>query len=107
MNEDRLIVLCTVPDGETAAAIAARLVKDSLAACVNILPAVTSVYVWDGEVQNDAEQLLVIKTRSGVFQALEKAVLELHPYELPEIIAVPIQYGLSGYLTWIDQTTGS
>ncbi|MGA7800904.1 MAG: divalent-cation tolerance protein CutA [Gammaproteobacteria bacterium] len=107
MSEDRLVALCTVPDAETAAAIAARLVQDRLAACVNVLPGIMSVYTWQGEVQQDSEQLLIIKTRQSVFEALQKAVCELHPYELPEVIAVAIADGLPGYLSWIDDSTGS
>ena len=107
MSEDRLVALCTVPDTETATTIAARLVQDRLAACVNVLPGITSVYAWQGEVHKDNEQLLVIKTRQSVFQALQKTVCELHPYELPEVIALTIADGLPGYLSWIDDSTGS
>lgn len=101
---DHQIILCTCPNGETADAIASALVARQLAACVNIVPGLRSVYVWQGEVQHDSEQLLLIKTRSDRFTALEQAILELHPYELPEIVAVPITAGLDPYLGWIDDT---
>lgn len=107
MSEDRVVGLCTVPDRDTAAAIAARLVHERLAACVNVLPAVTSIYLWQGAVQQDNELLLIIKTRRSVFEALQNTICELHPYELPEVIAVPITDGLPAYLSWIDDSTGS
>ena len=107
MDDSRQLVLSTVPDRDTAERIATTLVTERLAACVNILPAVTSIYHWHGEVQKDAELLLLIKTRSSCYPQLEMRLTSLHPYELPEIIAVPIEAGLAGYLQWIQDNTGS
>jgi len=107
MPEQRLVVLCTAPDRAVAERIAEALVVEGLAACVNILPGISSVYQWQGRVETDSELLLIIKSRQGVYQRLEQRVVELHPYELPEVIAVPITDGLTGYLTWVDEMTGS
>jgi len=101
---DHQLLLCTCPDDASAEAIAGALVSERLAACVNIVTGLRSIYVWDGEVQNDAERLLLIKSRADCYTRLEKTIVEMHPYELPEIIAVPIQTGLAPYLTWIDDT---
>ncbi|WP_096364576.1 divalent-cation tolerance protein CutA [Thiohalobacter thiocyanaticus] len=103
MKDKYCIVLVTAPEAD-ARTIARALVAQDLAACVNIVANLTSVYRWQGEVEEDTEQLLVIKTRRDVLEALKAAVLEAHPYELPEIIAVPIVDGLSGYLDWIDES---
>ncbi len=106
MPEQHLIVLSTAPDQAVAQHIAGALVDERLAACVNILPQVTSVYSWQGKREFDAEVLLIIKTRQGVYQKLQQRLVALHPYELPEIVAVPLVGGLAGYLGWIDQMTG-
>lgn len=106
MAEQSLIVLCTVPDPSAGERIAQALVAEELAACVNLLPQVTSVYRWEGRVETDSELLMIIKTRRGVYQKLEERIVALHPYELPEVIAVPIAEGLAGYLSWIDAMTG-
>jgi len=100
-----LLVLCTCPDQATAQDIANQLVDQALAACVNILPGLTSVYQWQGKRETAREHLLLIKTTDAAYQALEQAVTELHPYELPEVIAVPITQGLNSYLQWIEQQT--
>ncbi|MDH5445845.1 MAG: divalent-cation tolerance protein CutA [Gammaproteobacteria bacterium] len=105
-NNPYLIVLCTCPDEQTATVIADRLVEEGLAACVNILPGIMSVFQWQGKIEHDDEYLLVIKTQESRYQDLEIMVQQLHPYELPEIIAVSIERGLSGYLEWIDRSTG-
>ena len=91
----------------TAKELAKRLVAARLAACVNILPGLTSVYEWKGAAESDSELLLLAKTTEAGYPALEKALREAHPYELPEIICVPIVAGLSGYLKWIDQNVGA
>ena len=103
MTETYCIVLVTAPEAD-ARNIARTLVGQDLAACVNIMPNLTSVYRWEGKVEEDTEHLLVIKTRRDALEALKAAVLEAHPYELPEIIAVPIVDGLNGYLDWIDES---
>lgn len=106
MSEQRLIVLCTAPDQSAAEHIAGALVDERLAACVNILPGVTSIYSWQGKREADREVVLIIKTREGVYQSLEQRIVALHPYELPEVVAVPLVGGLAGYLGWIDEMTG-
>lgn len=100
---DHLLVYCTCPDQGSAQSIANTLVDKGLAACVNILPGVHSVYRWAGKRENAQEHLLTIKTLHNTYEPLEQAIVEMHPYELPEIIAVPITHGLAGYLAWIDE----
>ena len=101
MTNDTQIVLCTVPDEATARRIASALVAENLAACVNIVPGITSVYRWKGAMETAAELLLIIKTTLGVYTRLQDRIHALHPYELPEIIAVSIDQGLPDYLAWI------
>ena len=96
------LVLCTCPDTETAGRLAAELVERRLAACVNIVPGVTSVYRWQGKIETESEVLLLVKTRSDRYQEVEEALLEHHPHELPEVVAVSLEQGLSGYLAWLD-----
>lgn len=100
-----LACLCTCPDAATAARIAETLVGERLAACVNVLPGVGSVYRWDGRVERAEEVLLVIKTVRARLDALTARVVELHPYELPEVLAVDVAGGLPGYLAWIEDAT--
>lgn len=102
MNTDHVIILCTCPDRETALKLAEAVVDRELAACANIVPGLASVYRWKGRRETAEESLLLIKTRLAAYPELEKAVRALHPYELPEIIAVPIERGLPEYLAWID-----
>ena len=82
--------------------LACALVEEHLAACVNILPGARSVYQWRGKVEKEQELVLLMKTRSDRLAALEARLLELHPYELPELIVVPVVGGLSPYLSWIE-----
>ncbi|NQT34649.1 divalent-cation tolerance protein CutA [bacterium] len=96
-----LLVQITVPDRETADSIAHALVEKRLAACVNILPGLTSVYRWKGETCKDAELLLLIKTIRSCFDSLKDVVIDLHPYDLPEIIGTDVSHGLDGYLKWV------
>lgn len=96
-----LACLTTCPDAATAGRIAEALVGEGLAACVNVLPGVTSIYRWQGAVERAGEVLLLIKTTEGGFAALEERLVALHPYELPELIAVPIGLGLPPYLDWV------
>jgi len=100
-----LIVYCTCPPGEKALDLAEALVQERLAACVNVLAGVTSFFHWEDKLQTAAEFLLVIKTRADRYAELEARIRELHPYELPEIVAVPIEAGLPDYLQWIDRET--
>ncbi|HEX3764252.1 MAG TPA: divalent-cation tolerance protein CutA [Kofleriaceae bacterium] len=96
-----LVVLSTFPDGETAARIARALVDDRLAACVNLLPTVRSIYRWQGEVCDEAETLAVIKTTAERFSALAAKIAELHPYQVPEVVALPLADGHPPYLAWL------
>lgn len=102
-NPDRYcVILCTCPDQTSAELIANTLVKNKLAACVNIVPGLTSIYQWQGNLEKSQELLLIIKSRSEVFSSVENAILTHHPYELPEIISIPLKNGFSNYLSWID-----
>ena len=102
------IIISTCPDIETAEQLASRLVDTHLAACVNIIPGVRSIYVWKGERQSDNEVILLIKAPDSAYPAIENLIRDLHPYELPEIIAVDIKGGLPEYLAWLqEQTAGS
>jgi len=96
------VVLCTCPNEVSAETIANTLVREKLAACVNIVPGLTSIYQWQGNLEKSQELLLVIKSKSDVFSNVENAILAHHPYELPEIISIPIVNGFSNYLAWID-----
>lgn len=97
------LVLCTCPEGDTAKSLAETLVGEHLAACVNILPGLTSVYAWQGAVESSLESLLLMKTERQVYPRLETRLRELHPYQLPEIVAIDIERGLPDYLNWISQ----
>lgn len=101
-QDNYCIIFCTCPDVASSEKIAGELVEKHLAACVNLIPNITSVYQWQGNLEKSQEFLLVIKTRSKMFESVEKAILGLHPYELPEIISIPLQEGFSNYLSWID-----
>ncbi|MCU0808218.1 MAG: divalent-cation tolerance protein CutA [Candidatus Contendobacter sp.] len=107
MSLSPLIILCTCPDLATAERIAETVVGERLAACVNIVPGLTSIYYWEGQIQRDAELLLLIKTRQEVYPLLEARIRQLHPYQIPEIIALPIQTGAAAYLDWIADNTGA
>ena len=107
MSPSPLIILCTCPDPATAERIAETVVGERLAACVNIVPGLTSIYRWEGQIQRDAELLLLIKTRQAVYPLLEARIRELHPYQTPEIVALPIQTGSAAYLDWIARNSGA
>ena len=94
--------MCTVPDEETAGQIADALVSEKLAACVNIIPSVMSVYRWNDTIEHNRELMLFIKTGAAVWPLLKTRILALHPYELPEIIAVPIHTAHADYTQWIE-----
>lgn len=96
------LVLTTYPGEEAAKQFAERLIVRQLAACVNVLPEMTSVYYWEGEVEHGKECQLFIKTLKSKFEDLSQYIVENHPYELPEIIEVPITSGLPSYLSWIN-----
>lgn len=96
-----LLCYCTCPNAESAQHLAQALVGESLAACVNRIPCIQSTYRWHGAVTTDSEELLLIKTTAARFEALKERVLALHPYELPELIAVPVERGHAAYLDWV------
>ena len=101
-----LLCYCSCPDAAGAQAIATALVDERLAACVSCLPGVSSTYRWQGTVATDSEELLLIKTTATRFDVLKARLLQLHPYELPELIAVPVEFGHTAYLDWVRQTVG-
>jgi periplasmic divalent cation tolerance protein len=99
-----IVVFVTAPGGE-AEGLARALVEERLAACVNIIGGVHSIYLWEGRVADDEEALLVIKTREALFEQLSERVRELHPYSVPEVIAVPLTHGLKAYTDWMGDST--
>jgi periplasmic divalent cation tolerance protein len=101
---EHIVVLVTCPP-ERAPELARALVEARLAACVNVLPTVRSIYSWQGTICDDGEALLVIKTSASLFDPLRAKVVELHPYEVPEVIALPIRSGHAPYLRWLDDCT--
>ena len=100
-----LLVMTNLPDRAIAERLAESLIAKHLAACVNVLAPCRSVYRWKGEVQHDEEHPMLIKTTYERYPELEAEIRALHPYELPEIIAVPIERGLPGYLVWVAGET--
>ena len=105
MPDAAILVLTTLPDHAVAQSLARALVAGRLAACVNIGAPVESMYHWDGEIETAREIPVAIKTRAPLYPQVEAAIVAAHPYELPEIIAVPIVHGLPRYLDWIDAET--
>lgn len=102
MSTPYRLVLCTCPDHHTATSIARNLIDLSAAACVNILPAMTSIYRWQGRVEESTEHMIIIKTNKENYPELENILKQLHPYDVPEILAVDIADGLPEYLLWLD-----
>lgn len=100
-EEPVLLVLTTVGTGTDAAALARTLVEERLAACVNVLPVMTSVYRWKGGIEEDREQQIVIKTTAARLAALEARLAALHPYELPEFLVLQVDQGSAAYLAWV------
>lgn len=105
MPEDPIVVFMTAASGEEATRLAEMLVGAHLAACVQILPEMESVYRWEGKIERQAEVLLLAKTTQAKFSDLEREVRALHSYETPEIVAVPITAGSAPYLEWMTKTT--
>lgn len=105
MATDVLVILVTVPDPEKAAEIARALVEERLAACGNVLPGARSIYRWEGKIQDEREALLLLKTSRARFEALRARLVALHPYQVPEILAVPVEAGSAPYLAWIARET--
>lgn len=100
-----LLVLTNLPNRDAAMVLARALIERRVAACVNVLGACTSVYRWRDAVEEAGEIPMFIKTTDAAYPALEQAIRELHPYELPEIVAVPLSRGLPGYLDWVSAET--
>ena len=102
---DAIVVLCTCPDQTSADLLCEQLLNQRLAACINQLPGVTSVYRWQGKVERATEIQLIIKSRQPLFAELERCILAHHPYQVPEILALPTSQGHQPYLDWIKQET--
>ena len=105
MDDDAIVVFMTAANGEEATRLADMLVGAHLAACVQILPEIESVYRWQGKIERSAEVLLLVKTTRAKFDDLEREVRALHSYETPEIVAVPIVAGSAPYLEWLNEAT--
>jgi len=101
------LTISTVPDLETGRRIARALVESGLAACVNIVPGLHSIYEWQEKIEESEESLLIIKSTAGVLKPLTEKILELHPYDCPEVISFDIRTGNPAYLDWIDSVVGS
>ena len=102
---DFILVISTIPNEEEGKAIAETIVTERLAACVNLSSAVQSLYWWQGNISTDREFMLFIKTRSDLYPKLEQRIREIHSYEVPEIIALPLWQGSQPYLDWIKKET--
>ena len=98
------IVLCNCPDAAVANNIAKRLVNDKLAACVNIVPQISSVYMWQDEVVDEQEIMLLIKSKQTLFNDIEALINQLHPYDVPEVISLDITKGNAPYLQWLNES---
>jgi periplasmic divalent cation tolerance protein len=105
--EPVVLVLTNLPDRDAALRLARALIDEGLAACVNVLAECTSVYRWRGTVETAAEVPVLIKTRRSLYPSVEQTIARLHPYELPEVIAVSVSGGLPAYLDWVCNETGS
>ena len=104
--KEALIIFCTCPDESTASGLATGLVKNQLAACVNILPGIRSIYRWQDTVSDDSETLMVIKTLATRFEEVESWLREHHPYDVPEVVALAAHKVSADYLVWIDDSVG-
>src|ERR1035438_6692542 len=103
---DKRIVLTTAGSEEEARKIARHIVEERLAACVNIIPQVVSIYCWRAAMEESREWLLIIKTTAAAFEAVRQAIAQLHSYDLPECICLTIEDGSPNYLAWIDESVG-
>ena len=107
MADDTVMtVLMTAPDRETGRSVAARLVEERLAACGNVLEGVTSVFWWEGAVQDEPEVLVILKTTRAHADRLTERIREVHPYDVPEVLALPVERGLQEYMDWVRDETG-
>jgi periplasmic divalent cation tolerance protein len=100
-----VVVFSTFPSAEKAAEVVRMLVSEQLAACANLVGPVRSIYRWQGEIRDDSETLAVIKTTSERLEALNSRLVALHPYEVPEVIALPVTGGHAPYLAWVEDST--
>ena len=100
-DPNTVVVLTTMPDEASATTLAARLVEERAIACANVVPGITSVYRWEGEVQRDAEVLVVMKTTKPAAEALHVRIDQLHPYDVPEVLVLPVAAGHAAYLDWV------
>ena len=98
------LILCNCPDTGSANRIARTIVQQRLAACVNVVPGLRSVYCWEGEIKEAEETMLLIKTTTERYAAVEQAIVAAHPYDLPEVIAIDITAGLPAYLKWLESS---
>lgn len=106
-NDKAVLVYTTFPTAEAAEEVGAALVDAGLAACVNILPAMTSIYIWDGARQRDAEAVMIVKTRRTLAERVMAETRERHPYDTPALLVIPVEGGSADYLAWIEaQTSG-
>lgn len=99
-----LVVLVTAPSADEAVSIGRVLVEERLAACVNVAPAVTSIFFWEGRLEESTEALMMIKTEAERYEALERRVIELHPYSVPEVLALPVEAGSLAYMRWVRES---
>jgi len=99
------LVLCTCPNENSARQLSESLVQDKLAACVNIVNPISSIFAWQGKIDSEQESLLLIKTTRAAYSRLEQAIKAQHPYDVPEIIAIPVQQGSADYLNWVRDNT--
>lgn len=102
---EAIIIFITAPNEDEAVKIARRIVEERLAGCVNIIRGVRSIYSWQGNIEDEPEVLMVVKTRKELFEPLSKRVKELHSYTIPEVIAFPIAEGSKDYLNWLKEVT--
>ena len=100
-----ILVLCTINDMNKAKKISGKLVREKLAACVNIIPKISSIYFWKDEIVEDEEYLMLIKTKNILFDELKHRIIELHPYEVAEVVSLKIDNGSKAYLEWIGNST--
>ena len=99
-----ILVFCTIDNIDVAKTISKHLVENNFAACSNIIPNITSIYRWEGKVCEDSEYLMIIKTKTSLFSCVKEEIQKLHPYDVPEIIAIPISDGSKAYLDWLTSS---